>query len=1574
MRTTWLLFSLCIVVGGLVLHDGHAGPRTLNFTISTPGDRIALATGPDGTTITGRDENGAALPALGDTGRPALPMRVVNVLVPRGERVGRVYARSTRSTTLARDVSVALAPPPSAPPDAPAPAVLPAPAAPLAPDAGGPAFPSELVRYAGTGSWNGYQIASVMVFPVRVEGGDVVVHTDIELTVELEADAAPAIAKRAGRMTVEAQRGVESTLRTLVLNPSDESSYPPIAPEPLAGAFNPSSVPSLEGSPVEYVIVTTPALAPSFEPFADWKTAKGVPTVVRTVDWITANYRRGADTAETIRFFLQDAYANWGTRYVLIAGDTQDVPVRYFYSTYYYGGTLIPTDMYYAALDGDFNADHDALFGEQPADAPDLWPELNVGRLPVSTQQVADSLITKIMRYETAPAADYTDKVMFLAEVLLPSPWAPGQTIQLNGADIANYVYASKVMDPSRRIARLYETPSSYSGSVQESRQAAIDSMEAGYNHVFHIGHGYRFNMHCADDNIAVPDADAMANPHRPFNLFMLNCTAAAFDFDCLAEHLLRNPSGGAVSVIGASNSTFAEVTSYYMASYAGNVFQNDIVHIGEAFTLSRMPRTPQAEIGDNIDLWTHYIYCALADPEMPLVTGTIRHATVMLPDSVIAGSNTIPVSVSVNAVPEDSATVCLFKEGEDYRIMATDVNGAASFTFNTPTPGFIRVVVSGRNLARYESTIKVAAATGPLLAVDGVSVDDDSVGGTDGNGDGIVDAGETVDLLPTIHNTGGTASAAATAYLLGAPAHVTIQTSSTPVASLAPGQAAPAGSPWRIHVDTSAPDEFVAGFNVGIVSGPLLWTGSLAKVVHAPKLEVTGVRKSDEAPYGNGDGIITNGESFLLWVSIKNYGTGQADGLTALLGSLSGGATVTQSASSYSALGALVEGENTVPFVLNEADVSLNNPLELTAIDSRGRVLTHDMELREPVTPEIQAVDASLGVDRLLVSWDASPSPDVAGYRVYRSTSSSGPFGLASPDVVHHTLFTDDGLAPNTRYYYTITAVDTSGNQGPQSPVTGASTNPPQLTGWPNVVADVSANSPAVGDIDSDGRKEVVIGNDVMYAWHPDGSEVIDGDGQPLTWGILSVQGSGFIGPAALAKLDSNFGLDIVAAAYTSREVYCFNGQGNPLPGWPRPTIDYVRASVAVGDLDGDGNLEIVAVDQNAYLYAWHTDGTEVIDGDLNPATDGVFKRLPPTSQWQYQAPALADIDGDNKDEIIIPTQDMKLYVFNGDGSDVPGWPRTLPSYAGGGVAVGDIDNNGDLEIVVTVRGTGEMYALHHDNTLLWTRWINTNLFFNPSPALADLTGDGKLEVVVPSSNGKIYAVQYNGSDAPGWPVTYSTKTYTESSPVIADVTGDGVVDVLLGDEGKFINGWSATGVPLDGFPLVIKDSVRGTPSITDLDGDGDVDIVLIGYDRTVYVWDLSAPWNPAHAPWPMFHANLHRNCQHGFVVATAVGGGGTRPAPAFALDQNHPNPYNPTTTIGFELSAGASRPVSLVVYDVTGARIRTLIDRSMTAGRHSVEWDGRNDAGSAVASGVYFYRLAEPGHVFTRKMVLLK
>ncbi len=80
---------------------------------------------------------------------------------------------------------------------------------------------------------------------------------------------------------------------------------------------------------MDYVIITTDALAAEYQRLADWKTEKGVPTVVRTVEWIKAHARNGVDLPETIRFFVRDAYAKWGITYVLLGGDTDILPPRY---------------------------------------------------------------------------------------------------------------------------------------------------------------------------------------------------------------------------------------------------------------------------------------------------------------------------------------------------------------------------------------------------------------------------------------------------------------------------------------------------------------------------------------------------------------------------------------------------------------------------------------------------------------------------------------------------------------------------------------------------------------------------------------------------------------------------------------------------------------------------------------------------------------------------------------------------------------------------------------------------------------------------------------------------------------------------------------------------------------------------------------------------------------------------------------------------------------------------------------------------------------------------------------------
>jgi hypothetical protein len=89
-------------------------------------------------------------------------------------------------------------------------------------------------------------------------------------------------------------------------------------------------------------------------------------------------------------------------------------------------------------------------------------------------------------------------------------------------------------------------------------------------------------------------------------------------------------------------------------------------------------------------------------------------------------------------------------------------------------------------------------------------------------------------------------------------------------------------------------------------------------------------------------------------------------------------------------------------------------------------------------------------------------------------------------------------------------------------------------------------------------------------------------------------------------------------------------------------------------------------------------------------------------------------------------------------------------------------------------------------------------------------------------------------------------------------------------------------------------------------------------------------------------------------------------------ALDQNHPNPFNPTTTISY--SVAEAGPVSLDVYDAAGRLVRRLVDGVRAAGSHTATWDGRDDAEHLAGSGIYFYRLHAGKVTETRKMVLLK
>ena len=94
--------------------------------------------------------------------------------------------------------------------------------------------------------------------------------------------------------------------------------------------------------------------------------------------------------------------------------------------------------------------------------------------------------------------------------------------------------------------------------------------------------------------------------------------------------------------------------------------------------------------------------------------------------------------------------------------------------------------------------------------------------------------------------------------------------------------------------------------------------------------------------------------------------------------------------------------------------------------------------------------------------------------------------------------------------------------------------------------------------------------------------------------------------------------------------------------------------------------------------------------------------------------------------------------------------------------------------------------------------------------------------------------------------------------------------------------------------------------------------------------------------------------------------------PPASYALRQNTPNPFNPSTDIRFDLPVASS--ARLDIFQANGRLVRTLVAGALPAGRYRVPWDGRNDRGAVLPSGVYLYRLSAAGYVEARRMLLLK
>lgn len=316
------------------------------------------------------------------------------------------------------------------------------------------------------------------------------------------------------------------------------------------------------------------------------------------------------------------------------------------------------------------------------------------------------------------------------------------------------------------------------------------------------------------------------------------------------------------------------------------------------------------------------------------------------------------------------------------------------------------------------------------------------------------------------------------------------------------------------------------------------------------------------------------------------------------------------------------------------------------------------------------------------------------------------------------------------------------------------------------------------------------------------------------------------------LGDLDGDGVLEIVVGS-DNHKVYAWKPDGTIIPGWPVTTGDSVRSSPALADIDGDGRLDVIVGSFDNKVYAWN------FNGSLLPGWPVV------TGSVVYSSPAVGDIDGDQLPEIVVGSFDNKVYAWNADGTLVRGWPKATGLFVYSSPALADIDQDGLLEVIVGT-DNNRVFAWNGDGTDVEGWPTATEHVVPSSPAIGDIDNDGGLEIVV-SSWDKVFVWNSRGEQKAGWPVTAGHQI--PSSPALADLNNDGRLEIIIGCKDGKVYAWDAAGRPVPGWPTVTDAEISASPVVGDLNGDGVLEVVIGSKDSKVYVWDAEGRLLPG---WP--------------------------------------------------------------------------------------------------------------------------
>lgn len=427
-------------------------------------------------------------------------------------------------------------------------------------------------------------------------------------------------------------------------------------------------------------------------------------------------------------------------------------------------------------------------------------------------------------------------------------------------------------------------------------------------------------------------------------------------------------------------------------------------------------------------------------------------------------------------------------------------------------------------------------------------------------------------------------------------------------------------------------------------------------------------------------------------------------------------------------------------------------------------------------------------------------------------------------------------------------------------------------------------------------------------------------------------------------ADINSDGAVDLLTANLLSNSLSLLKGNGD---GSFAPKVDYTAGngpiSILASDLDLDGDLDVVVLNRDDATLS-------VFDG--RGGSRGLL--LAPTSYATGGGPR--DVcSGDFNDDGYIDlatanraTDDISVLLNDQAG----GFAAAVAYPAGNGsnsIASADLNKDGFLDLVCSNDISDDVSIFLNLGTGAFAPAVHipagNGLF---TIQCADVDDDEDIDLIVAATTDDTVILMKNRGDA-----TFTTPIAFVSGPRPramrpADVDGDGLLDLVYAD------------VTNDQLLLRLNDGSGGFGAATSFAaGNGPDDVVAADFDGD---GDLDL-------------ATVNLNSDDVTVLMNGMAPTSTDPTPALVSSRlwpNVPNPFNPRTEI--EYSIARDSHVRLEIYNARGALVSTLVDGKQNAGMQSASWDGVDQNGNSVPSGVYYYRLGTEESVRTRRMTLIK